>query len=93
MRRASDEQVIKGSVAMRSHHDVVGGEFLRLLDDMLDGSAVELYRFGGNVLLLQAILESGEMLGCRFFAGGGYLGHVLHQRSILGGDHWRLNDR
>lgn len=78
---------------MRSHHDVIGGELFRLLDDMRYGSAIKLHRFSENLLFLQDILQLGEMLGCGFFAGGRDLCHVLHQRGIFGGDHWRLNDR
>lgn len=78
MRGASNEQVVKGSMAVRSHHDVIGSEFFRLLDDVRNGSAVELHRFGGNALLLEHLLESGEMFGCGFFSGSGNLGHVFH---------------
>lgn len=93
MRRAADQQIVQGSVAVRAHHNVVGGELLRLIDDVLDGRAVKLHRFAGNVLLLQQILEAGEMFGRGFFAGGGNLSHILHQRGILTGDHRRLDDR
>ncbi len=78
MCRAANEKIVKGSMAMRTHHDEIGGEFLRLFDDMLDGRAVELHRFGGNALLLQQILESREMFGGGFFTGGRDLGDVFH---------------
>lgn len=93
MRGASNQQVVKSGMAVRAHHDVISRESFRLLDDVRDGSAVELHRFCRNLLLNQTVLKLGQMLGCGLFSRGGDLSHVLDVRSILTGDHRRLDDR
>lgn len=74
----SNQQVVKRRMAVRSHHDVVCSDSFCLIDDMLDGGAVELHRFSGNALLLQYVLESGEIFGGGLFAGCRNLGHIFH---------------
>ena len=93
VRGAADKQVVKCTVSVRAHHNVIGRDALRLRQDVLNGTANQLNGFRGDEVGLQFLLNGREFPCRAFFASDCDFRDVLHQRSILRDDRRRLDDR
>lgn len=89
---AADKQVVKCTVSVRAHHNVIGRDSLRLRQDVLNGTANQLNGFCGDEVGLQFLLSGRELPRRAFFSGDCDFRDVLHQRRILRDDRRRLDD-
>ena len=92
VRGAADKQIVKRTVSVRAHHNVIGCDSLRLRQNVLNGTAHQLNCFCGYEIGLQLLLNGSEFPRRAFFSGDCDFRDVLHQRRILRDDRRRLDD-